>query len=191
MVSSSDESMLVATSMGNKIRTLRRQLKLTLDVTAAAAGISKPFLSQIERGRAMPSIATLVGIAKALGVTIDHFVGASRDMPPACQCESLQHCGVESLASAFAQLSHLASGTKLDARLFRIPRGRATPEAAPYAGEAFVYVMNGELELTLDDRTVVLKAGDAAHYESTPTQVWSNATNEEAVIVWVGAPTGA
>ena len=54
MVSSSDESMLVATSMGNKIRTLRRQLKLTLDVTAAAAGISKPFLSQIERGRAIP-----------------------------------------------------------------------------------------------------------------------------------------
>ncbi|WP_175998589.1 helix-turn-helix domain-containing protein [Burkholderia stabilis] len=190
MVSPSDESMLVATSMGNRIRMLRRQLKLTLDVTAAAAGISKPFLSQIERGRAMPSIVTLVGIAKALGVTIDRFVGAPPDTPPACQCDSLQHFGIESLANAFAQLSHLASGTRLDARLFRIPGGQAAPEGASYAGEAFLYVMNGELELTLDDRTVVLKAGDTAHYESTPAQVWSNAANEEAVIVWVGAPTG-
>ncbi|WP_175006784.1 helix-turn-helix domain-containing protein [Burkholderia lata] len=191
MISPSDESMLVATSMGNKIRMLRRQLKLTLYVTAAAAGISKPFLSQIERGRAMPSIVTLVGIAKALGVTIDHFVGSTSGAPPACQCASLQHVGVEPLASALAQLSHLASGTKLDARLFRIPGGEAAPEGAAYAGEAFLYVMNGELELTMDDRTVVLRAGETAHYESPPAQVWSNAASEEAVVVWFGAPAGA
>ncbi|KVA76690.1 XRE family transcriptional regulator [Burkholderia ubonensis] len=188
MASPSDESMLVATSMGNRIRMLRRQLKLTLDVTAAAAGISKPFLSQIERGRAMPSIASLVGIARALGVTIDHFVGAPGDAPPACRCQALPQPGAEAIAHALAQVSHLANGTKLDATLFRIPAGQAAREAASYAGEEFLYVMNGEIELTLDGRTIVLKAGETAHYESTVAHAWSNAADEEAVIVWVGAP---
>ncbi|WP_347469882.1 helix-turn-helix domain-containing protein [Burkholderia stagnalis] len=189
MVSPYDESVLVAaSSIGNKIRVLRRQLKLTLDVTAAAAGISKPFLSQVERGRATPSIASLVGIAKALGVTIDHFVGPPDDTPPACPGEPLPRAGAEMLAGAFAQLSHLTNGTKLDAMLFRIPVGEAAAEVASYTGEEFLYVMNGQVELTLDDRTVVLKAGETAHYESTVSHAWSNAAHEEAVVVWVGAP---
>ena len=74
MVLPPDESVLVAVSLGNKIRALRQRLKLTLDETSTIAGISKPFLSQVERGRATPSITSLVRIAKALGVTMQYFI---------------------------------------------------------------------------------------------------------------------
>lgn len=63
-----------AVALGSKIRALRQRLKRTLDDTATAAGISKPFLSQVERGLASPSLTSLAGIAQALGVTVQYFV---------------------------------------------------------------------------------------------------------------------
>jgi transcriptional regulator with XRE-family HTH domain len=45
---------------------MRQRLKRTLEEIAMAAGISKPFLSQVERGLASPSLTSLAGIADAL-----------------------------------------------------------------------------------------------------------------------------
>ena len=74
MVLPLDNKAQVAVSIGIKIRALRQRLKRTLDEVATTAGISKPFLSQVERGHATPSITSLVGIARALGVTVQYFV---------------------------------------------------------------------------------------------------------------------
>ena len=49
--------------LGARIRHHRRQLGLTLVEVAGQAGISQPFLSQIERGKAAPSMATLEGLS--------------------------------------------------------------------------------------------------------------------------------
>jgi transcriptional regulator with XRE-family HTH domain len=75
MVSSLNDKAYVAAITGRRIRTLRQRLRLTLDETAAQAGISKPYLSQVERGHATPSLRALIGIARALGVSLQYFVG--------------------------------------------------------------------------------------------------------------------
>ena len=55
--------------LGRTIRTLRRQNGLTLVQLAALAELSHPFLSQLERGLARPSMSSLHRIARALGTT--------------------------------------------------------------------------------------------------------------------------
>ena len=62
--------------LGARIRHHRRQLGLTLVEVADQAGISQPFLSQIERGKAAPSMSTLEGLAHALGTTQAHLLDA-------------------------------------------------------------------------------------------------------------------
>ncbi|AOJ78219.1 helix-turn-helix domain-containing protein [Burkholderia ubonensis] len=188
MTVSADESVLVAVSLGNKIRALRQRLKLTLDETAGIAGISKPFLSQIERGRAMPSIASLVGIAQALGVTMQYFIDTPTEARSVCRAHALQYFQFTNSANLFAKLTNPADGRKLDAILVRMPAGQSPSEITTHAGEEFVYVMRGQVALTLEDCTFTLKAGETAHYESTVAHAWSNAADEEAVIVWVGTP---
>lgn len=64
--------------VGAAVRDRRRRLGLTLQAVAEAAGLSTPFISQVERGLASPSITSLIGIAAALGVDIDYFVGVPR-----------------------------------------------------------------------------------------------------------------
>lgn len=53
--------------IGQYVRTLRRARRLTLTQLAGLAELSQPFLSQLERGQARPSMASLGRIARALG----------------------------------------------------------------------------------------------------------------------------
>ncbi|AIO49297.1 MULTISPECIES: helix-turn-helix domain-containing protein [Burkholderia] len=183
-----DESVLVAVSLGNKIRALRQRLKLTLDETAGIAGISKPFLSQVERGRATPSITSLVRIAQALGVTMQYFIDTPTEARSVCRRNAMQYFQFANSASLFARLTNLVDGRKLDAILVRMPTGQSPSEITTHAGEEFVYVMRGQVALTLEDCTFTLNEGDTAHYESTTPHAWHNTADEEAVIVWVGTP---
>jgi transcriptional regulator with XRE-family HTH domain len=56
--------------VGERLRTLRRFRRCTLQTVAARSGLSESFLSQVERGRSNASIASLRRIADALGVTM-------------------------------------------------------------------------------------------------------------------------
>src|SRR3954451_2377519 len=59
-----------ALELGNNIRTFRQAGGLTLEQFASAVGVSRSLLSQVERGKASPSIATLRNVARVLGVPI-------------------------------------------------------------------------------------------------------------------------
>ena len=56
--------------LGGRLRALRRQRGRTLSETAAQAGISPQYLSEIERGRKEPSSEMVAAVAGALGTTL-------------------------------------------------------------------------------------------------------------------------
>src|SRR5207245_880760 len=60
--------------VGALIRARRRQLHLTLQALADAAGISVGYVSQVERDLATPSLGTLAQIARSLDVGVDYFI---------------------------------------------------------------------------------------------------------------------
>ena len=64
----------VATAVGRNVRALRRQRRMTIDALAAAAGVSRGTVIQIETARGNPSIATLAGLAAALRVGVASLV---------------------------------------------------------------------------------------------------------------------
>ena len=174
--------------LGSKIRALRKRLQRTLDETAAAAGISKPFLSQVERGLATPSITSLAGIARALGVTVQYFVDTPTQAKLVRRADELQFFSFADSANLFARLTNVSGETQLDAILVRLPSGQPPSEVTTHAGEEFLYVLRGELSLRLEGTTFVLHAGDSAHYESTVPHAWANTARDETVLVWVGTP---
>jgi transcriptional regulator with XRE-family HTH domain len=55
--------------LGRRISALRKERGLTMVALAARTELSQPFLSQIERGRARPSMPSLHRLASALGTT--------------------------------------------------------------------------------------------------------------------------
>ncbi len=70
--------------LGARIRSFRRARGLTLVELAQLAGLSHPFLSQLERGQARPSMVSLEKIARALGSSQIELIAAATDdlLPP-------------------------------------------------------------------------------------------------------------
>ena len=64
----------VAATVGRNVRALRQQRRMTIDALAAAAGVSRGTVIQIETARGNPSIATLSNLATALRVGVGSLV---------------------------------------------------------------------------------------------------------------------
>ncbi|WP_322048626.1 cupin domain-containing protein [Paraburkholderia sp. J67] len=188
MASTSGKKDPAALAIGEKIRALRQRLSQTLDQTATAAGISKPFLSQVERGLASPSLTSLSGIARALGVTMQYFVETPSEERSVKRGDQLEFFGFADSANLFARLTNTSDGRQLESILVRLPVGNTRSEVTTHAGEEFLYVIDGELSLELEGKAFVLQTGDSAHYQSTVPHSWSNNGGKEAVVVWVGTP---
>jgi transcriptional regulator with XRE-family HTH domain len=71
--------------LGQRLRALRRERRETLAETAARAGISPQYLSEVERGRKEPSSEMIAALAGALGTTLtgltEQVAGDLRRLP--------------------------------------------------------------------------------------------------------------
>ena len=92
-----------------RMRELRDARGLSLQDVADRAGIAKSHVWQIEQGKsANPTIATTVGIARALGVSLDYLAGLSAVQPDlhpealriACEVDALLRGRAPSSSSA-------------------------------------------------------------------------------------------
>ncbi|MCK6533070.1 MAG: helix-turn-helix domain-containing protein [Polyangiaceae bacterium] len=70
-------------TLGARVRALRLGKGWTLDQLAQEAKVSKGFLSTVEKGDSQPSGRVLLGLAKALGASVDYLVQGDASAPPA------------------------------------------------------------------------------------------------------------
>jgi transcriptional regulator with XRE-family HTH domain len=68
-----------APDIGKRLHALRKAQSLSLDDLAALSKVSRSMLSQIERGMANPTFATLWALTQALGVDIPQLIGDGED----------------------------------------------------------------------------------------------------------------
>lgn len=99
----------VVATIATRMRELREARGLSLQELANRAGIAKSHVWQIEQGKsANPTIATTVGIARALGVSLDYLAGLSSAQPDlhpealriACEVDALLRGRAPSSSSA-------------------------------------------------------------------------------------------
>ena len=86
--------------LGGRLLALRKDRRLTLDRLAAASGVSKSMLSQIERGRVNPTVATLWNLTQALGIDIGELLGTPAGVLEGPPLEHLKAHATPAIASA-------------------------------------------------------------------------------------------
>jgi transcriptional regulator with XRE-family HTH domain len=67
------------------LRAIRKKKCISQDALAKQAGMSQTFLSNVERGKADPSLTTLKRLAGALGVTVADLVKDETVVRPAAK----------------------------------------------------------------------------------------------------------
>ena len=152
--------------LGARLRALRRSHHLTLRELADRAAITESFLSQVERGVASPSIATVQRIANALGLSISELF-ADHPASSLVRRADRNRVAYPGLRAVDEFLTASSNG-RLQVILSTIEPGGGTGEE-PYthdSDEEVVIVLEGTLHVWVGTEHHVLEAGDALTHAS-------------------------
>jgi DNA-binding transcriptional MerR regulator/quercetin dioxygenase-like cupin family protein len=172
-------------AIGAHLRQLRTRRGLSLAQVAENVGISVGFLSALERSQMSGSVGTLRKLARFYKTNILDFFDAKgvsgRHVRPA-QRKVLE-------AGDGVRMELLAWGDAvMEPHLFRVAPDAGSGESYSHEGEEFLYVLRGELEITVDGEEYRLKPGDSFYFESTTSHHWKNPGRKETLLLWVNTP---
>lgn len=179
--------------LGPQIRDLRQQQLMTLAKLATLSEMSVGHLSQVERGISTPTIRQLQAIASALGVTIGWFFRQEASLPSAEDEPFIVRAGrrrvlaMEGLGLKDELLVPDLNRT-LELLLCTIQPGAGSAESYDHQGEEAGLILEGSLELWIEDRLHVLAAGDSFAFESTRPHRYRNPGSVPTRIVWAITP---
>jgi transcriptional regulator with XRE-family HTH domain len=148
-----------ASCLGARVRELRHERGLTLKALGRSAGLSHPFLSQLERGLARPSVGSVERIATALNVP----VGALWSAPRPETAEVVRANERTRPGSGVREL--WSGGNGMRVREWTGGARSWPEEAESTSGEVLLYVVRGAIDVELDGRRNALSAGDAIKFD--------------------------
>ena len=186
-------------ALGQRIRTIRRELDLTVSDLAAAATISVGMLSKIENGLISPSLGTLQSISNALNFPISALFATAEEKRDCSYVAAGQGVRIDRRGTKVGHLYELlghALGGDVAVEPYLIT---LSEEAVPYtgfrhAGIEFIYMLSGEVIYRHGDRSYHLRPGDSLLFDSTathgPEQLVVRPMTYLSIIVYGRQPSG-
>jgi transcriptional regulator with XRE-family HTH domain len=170
-------------ALGERIRRRRKKKGLSLRALGEEIGVTASFLSQIERDLASPSISTLRRIAEALDTPLFQFlIDTQAPSPVVRRGERIQ------IKLPHSQLTYDLLTPDLN-RKMEVFLGELDPDnsniATPLSQptEECIVVLQGELEIQLEDGAYQLEAGDSIYFEGVLLRELRSIGEEKLVFV--------
>ena len=184
-----DDVATIVSGIGPKVRRLRKQAGLSLQQLAELSRVSAAAIHKIEQSGMTPTITTLLKVAGALGRPVSYFVDEEEvSSDPTAYTRASErapiltsHTGIDLAGITGAYGRFLLAGA-----VASVAPGASSGEAPlEHPGEELVYVLDGQLEFVVNDRTFVLSHGDALHFRTVQPHAWCNPGKKEAVALWM------
>jgi transcriptional regulator with XRE-family HTH domain len=178
--------------VGLKMKHTRLLKGLTLKQLAELAGCSESVLSRIENGNANPSIK-MHRVASALGMPVSGLfqenlessdVVMRRGERPTVGTDQIRLGKGHKLEALIPS----GRGNLLSGYINDIEPGGGSEGVIQHEGEEFGYVLDGEIELTVDNRNYQLREGDSFYFRSERPHSYSNNRKKIARVLWVNTP---
>lgn len=161
---------LHAYAVGNKLRRLRLKKGMALVTLGKLSGLSSSMLCKLERGRALPTLPTLLRVSHALGVELEYFFHDSHQPSASIvrRNERLRFRNVPNSAYtyAFESLNFRARNKQFNAFWAEFQPLTEKPQSHQHAGVEFLYVLEGEMAVRVGPEEHRLESGDAIYFES-------------------------
>ena len=172
------------TELGQAIRRRRKAMTMTLDQVAKAADLTTGFLSQVERGLSSPSLTSLMAIAAALQTSVEQLLSVPRVFSEYVAKDSRQTYSLGTRGRFYEKLGPGFAGALFHPQIVHRPPGHVS-EKMCHRGEAFCYLLSGQLEYQLGDKVFVMSPGDVIHHDTSVRHYSVVLGETEAVELWV------
>lgn len=159
--------------LGHKIRTLREKAGMSPEEFATRAGLTPDTLARVEQEEEIPPVGTLLQISSALGLDAGGLLNqAEQDSRKQAKQDSLDR---RKRSYAYKTLAPGSPHMHLKAFAVTIePHQDHEMVEYRHEGEEFIYVLEGELELTVGENRHRLVSGKSLHFHATIPHMLSN-----------------
>jgi DNA-binding transcriptional MerR regulator/quercetin dioxygenase-like cupin family protein len=183
----SAEGLSPGDGLGPRLRALRQARGLRMDQVAQDLGLSASALSTLERTGAGVSFTTLAKVARYYGTTVSLLSGQDRPGGPVVRAGAAR---IWPMPVEGVRVEVLAEGRlQMDCHRFVLSPGAGSEGVYGHEGEEFIHVLAGRFRLVLDGtETHELGQGDSLYFKSARPHSWSNAADEDCVLIWVNTP---
>ncbi|MBW2019358.1 MAG: helix-turn-helix transcriptional regulator [Deltaproteobacteria bacterium] len=180
------------TSIGQRVRTVRKEKGLTIEDVAQRTGLSSKNLDQIEKGDISPPLGALIRIAKALDMKLGRFISTG-EVKPFTVVRKDQRRVISRYTSAqgnqygytYESLAPDKKDRHMEPFMVTLVPSKAKKELSAHEGQEFIYVLEGAMEVILEDYRDVLYPGDCIYYDSTVPHLVRCHGDKETVILAV------
>jgi transcriptional regulator with XRE-family HTH domain len=179
--------------IGPRIRHARRLNGILMRDLAARVGCTESMVSKIENGHVVPSLQMLQRLVEALGLDLSAFFGADPNSPGI-----IQRAGQRPVTTtdpirtgtgvSYERLVPFGAGNLLEANIHVIEAGGSKVDPITHQGETLGYVVEGQLELTIEDTTYMLNTGDSFFFRNHLTNRYRNPGPGATRVIWVNTP---
>ncbi len=179
--------------VGARLRHARLLEGIRIRELAERVGCAESMISKIENGKVAPSLTMLQRLVEALNRDLSSFFGADINAPglvqrqgerPISQTDAIRGgTGV-----SYERLVPFAAGNLLEGNIHRIEPGGEKVDQITHQGETLGYVIEGELELSIESTTYKLNTGDSFFFKNHLTNRYRNPGTILTRVVWVNTP---
>ncbi len=156
--------------VGARVRFLRQQRALTLDELAASCGLTKSFLSKIERGLSVPSISTAMKLAASFDMSVGQLLGESEYDDSISVVRRADRRSFMRDGSAQGYNYEAIAGGKrfksMEPYIMRPPFVFQDDRLFEHSGQELMFVLSGRLQVQFGTRVIDLKTGDAVYFDA-------------------------
>lgn len=172
--------------VGKKIKRLRLKNELTLEELANRTELSKGFLSQLERDLTTTSVQTLLDILEVLGTSPVAFFDERKDEKIVFKEDDIFVQETDEYNVSW--LIPSAQKNIMEPILIEIMPGHQSDIVQPFDGEAFGYVLEGQVTLRYGENIYKLEKNGTFYINGDMQHYLVNNSNKNCKIIWVATP---
>lgn len=173
---------------GAKLQALRRARNISLRSLGAATGLSPSYISAIERSVSNPSFQALLKLATVLETNTIALLGGAF-VPNKLVVKEAERRPLDINIDGIEIQQLYVVESVLESLLFLVSPGAHSGESFQHAGEEFLFVLEGRLDVVLDEtEEFSLEQGDSMTFASHRPHRYGNSGKVMAKILWVNTP---
>lgn len=179
--------------IGGRLRHARLLAGVRMRELAGKVGCTESMVSKIENGHVVPSLPMLQRLVEALDRDLPSFFGSDAGAPGI-----VQRAGQRPVAAIdpirvgkkvrYERLVPFGAGHLLEGNIHVIRVGGVKHDPITHQGETLGYVLEGQLELTIESTQYLLGVGDSFFFKNHLTNSYRNIGSGEARVLWVNTP---
>jgi transcriptional regulator with XRE-family HTH domain len=190
---SADTSDLSRLAIGTRLRHTRIMRGARMKDVADAAGCSESLVSKIENNKLQPSLQVLHRLCSVLRISLGALFNSQQDdFPVVTRQGQRPYVEMDPLRRGKGiRMERVIPYTKhhlLQSNIHVVAPGGSSFGLISHEGEEVGYIIAGEIELFVGDKSYRLRAGDTFCFRSEMGHGYSNSGPEEARVLFVNTP---